>query len=104
MINETLLKEQTDGQKERLKVLRSECVAAHNLRIEANLARNRAARVLADKQSKLVAAPKRKDPAVAAIEFSLTQGEGDIFLKSWMEGDWETIRKEWPEAPEDVFV
>ncbi len=46
MINETLLNEQTDGQKERLKVLRSECVAAHNLRIEANLARNRAARVL----------------------------------------------------------
>lgn len=42
--------------------------------------------------------------AIAAIEFALEADEGLEFLRCWNEGDFETIRREWPEAPEAVFV
>ena len=42
--------------------------------------------------------------SVAAIQFALETDEGLEFLRCWNEGDFESIRKEWPEAPEDVFV
>lgn len=32
-----------------------------------------------------------------AINFSLNTDEGDVFLRLWREGDFEQIRKEWPE-------
>lgn len=44
------------------------------------------------------------DAAVAAIKFSLEAGDGLLFLHYWMHGDFDVIRKEWPDAPEDVFV
>lgn len=51
--------------------------------------------------------PLRQDdqsPAVAAINFSLRTTEGLEFLRAWRQGDWDVIRREWPEAPESVFV
>lgn len=102
-IHETPSKDQTPEQKARLEVLRGECRAVHTARIDYNLLRNREARREASRQS-LAAASKAIHPAVAAIEYSLTQGEGDAFLRCWREGDWDTIRKEWPDVPEDVFV
>ena len=47
-----------------------------------------------------------QNAAVAAIEFAFTieEGEGMDFLRVWSEGDFETLRKEWPEAPEAVFI
>ncbi|WP_298705939.1 hypothetical protein [uncultured Variovorax sp.] len=53
-----------------------------------------------------VAAPRDvgQSAAVAAIEFSLQTTEGPEFLRAWQHGDWDTIRREWPEAPGSVFV
>lgn len=44
------------------------------------------------------------DAAVAAIAFALATDEGLTFLRLWNEGEFETLRSEWPEAPEDVYI
>ena len=41
--------------------------------------------------------------AIAAIEFAITCTEPQAFLKCWLEGDWEVLKKEWPEAYSDIF-
>jgi len=43
--------------------------------------------------------------AVAAIQYALATGteERIEFLRCWNEGNFEAIRKEWPDAPEEVF-
>ena len=46
----------------------------------------------------------RGDAAIAAMKFALEAEEGMAFLRCWMHGDFKAIRKEWPEAPEAVFV
>ncbi len=43
------------------------------------------------------------DAAVAAIQFSLKTDEGLSFLRCWNDGDFDSIRREWPEAPNKVF-
>lgn len=42
--------------------------------------------------------------AVAAIQFALDDNEGMQFLRHWNGGDFDVIRSEWPEAPEEVFI
>ena len=43
--------------------------------------------------------------AVAAIDFALQpDSDGLEFLKVWFHGEFDVIRKEWPEAPEAVFI
>ncbi|MCG5512806.1 hypothetical protein [Ectothiorhodospira shaposhnikovii] len=47
------------------------------------------------------------DASTAAIEFALKLGAGDCgleFLRCWRDGEFGSIREEWPEAPEEVFV
>lgn len=44
------------------------------------------------------------DAACAAIAFALDNDEGLEFLRFWNEGEFDVIRKEWPEAPEEVFI
>lgn len=44
------------------------------------------------------------DAAVAAIQFALRDDEGMEFLRCWNQGDFDSIRREWPDAPEEVFV
>lgn len=46
------------------------------------------------------------EASTAAIEFALTQGSGDIhgFLSAWLHGDFDVLRKEWPEAPEAIYI
>lgn len=44
------------------------------------------------------------DAACAAIAFALSDSEGMQFLHCWNEGDFDSIRKEWPDAPEAVFI
>ena len=29
--------------------------------------------------------------------------EPATFLRTWREGDWETLRNEWPEAPKEIY-
>ncbi len=46
------------------------------------------------------------EAAVAAIEYALQLGSADdglVFLRCWSEGEFDVIRAEWPEAPEEVF-
>lgn len=45
-----------------------------------------------------------QNAAVAAIQFALETDEGLEFLRCWNEGNFDAIRREWPEAPEAVFV
>lgn len=40
----------------------------------------------------------------AATEFALRCDEGLEFLRAWMHGDWDVIRREWPEAPPAVYL
>lgn len=42
--------------------------------------------------------------AMAAIDFALSADEGSTFLRLWRNGDFDAIRKEWPEAPSSVFL
>jgi hypothetical protein len=44
------------------------------------------------------------DAACAAIAFALKDMEGMAFLRCWNDGDFDSIRREWPEAPEAVFI
>ncbi|MDD0981332.1 Lar family restriction alleviation protein [Pseudomonas shahriarae] len=48
--------------------------------------------------------PLENDAAVEAIQFALNNDEGLAFLRCWNEGDFQAIRDEWPEAPEEVFI
>lgn len=43
-------------------------------------------------------------PAVAAIEFALDDEDGMAFLRCWLHGDFDAVRKEWPEAPEAIYI
>lgn len=47
---------------------------------------------------------QRGDAAVEAMKYALRTDEGMEFLRCWMQGDFDAIRKEWPDAPESVFV
>jgi len=42
--------------------------------------------------------------AVAAIEYALKTDEGLLFLHLWNEGDFDSIREEWADAPKEVFI
>ena len=46
------------------------------------------------------------NPAAAAIKYALDNStESPIeFLRCWFDGDFQAIRDEWPDAPEEVFV
>jgi hypothetical protein len=44
------------------------------------------------------------NPAVAAIEFALEDDSPMEFLRCWFYGDFDAIRREWPDAPEEVFI
>lgn len=51
------------------------------------------------------AEPVATDPAVAAIQFALeTHSDGLHFLRLWNEGEFDLLRREWPEAPEDIYI
>lgn len=42
--------------------------------------------------------------ATAAIQFAVQTTDGIAFLRCWHEGDFATIRREWPDAPPGVFA
>jgi hypothetical protein len=42
--------------------------------------------------------------AVAAIAFALQDDDCKEFLRCWNDGNFEAIRNEWPDAPEEVFI
>lgn len=44
------------------------------------------------------------DCFLAVIQYALKDEDGLLFLRYWNEGDFQAIRKEWPDAPEEVFI
>lgn len=42
--------------------------------------------------------------AVAAVQFALEADDGMTWLRLWNEGEFDTLRKEWPETPEACFI
>ena len=47
----------------------------------------------------------KADPAVAAIEYVLETREDPMkFLECWFEGDFDALREEWDDVPDDVFI
>lgn len=70
---------------------------------ESDLLRN-ARQLVKDIKAKQ-AEPVAADPAVAAIQFALeTHSDGLHFLRLWNEGEFDLLRREWPEAPEDIYI
>lgn len=45
-----------------------------------------------------------RDAALAAIQFALENADGLRFLQHWKGGDYDVIRREWPEAPDAIFI
>ena len=45
-----------------------------------------------------------QNAAVAAIQFALETDMGLTFLRLWNQGDFDKTRREWPEAPEAVYI
>ena len=39
----------------------------------------------------------------AVLDFAIETDEPATFLRTWREGDWETLRNEWPEAPKEIY-
>lgn len=46
----------------------------------------------------------KNDAAAAAIKFALSNDEGMQFLRLWQAADFDAIRSDWPDAPEEVFI
>lgn len=44
------------------------------------------------------------DPAIAAIEFALETDDGLQFLRLWMYGEFDDIRRNWPDCPKECFI
>lgn len=42
--------------------------------------------------------------ATAAIQFAVQTNDGISFLRCWQEGDFASIRREWPDAPPGVYA
>lgn len=45
-----------------------------------------------------------QNAAVAAIQFALDDDDGIEFLRYWNEGEFDVLRRNWPGAPEDVYI
>lgn len=48
--------------------------------------------------------PQSGDAAIEAMKFALKADEGMEFLRCWMHGEFDSIRKEWPDTPAAVFI
>lgn len=45
-----------------------------------------------------------QNAAVAAIQFALETDDGLTFLRLWNYGEFDKTRRDWPDAPEDVYI
>lgn len=51
-----------------------------------------------------ISATSAAHAAIAAIEFALKDDDGLIFLQLWNDGEFDVIRAEWENVPDEVFV
>ena len=73
---------------------------------EGDTPANQARQAIAAAEQAQQAEPVAADPAVAAIQFALEthNDDGLHFLRLWNEGEFDLLRREWPEAPEDIYI
>jgi hypothetical protein len=45
-----------------------------------------------------------RSAATAAIQFALETDDGLSFLREWAQGSFSDIRRNWPDAPESVYI
>lgn len=45
----------------------------------------------------------RNNPAVAAIQYALNDDDCKTFLRLWNEGEFDALREEWDDVPDEVF-
>lgn len=45
----------------------------------------------------------RNNPAVAAIQYALNDDDCKTFLRLWNEGEFDALREEWDNVPDEVF-
>lgn len=57
-----------------------------------------------DAESTTAADAGGRGAAVEAIEFALESDDGDGFLRNWFNGEFDVCRREWPEAPDAVYI
>jgi hypothetical protein len=48
--------------------------------------------------------PTGDNAAVAAISYALDDDDGLTFLRLWFQGDFDVIRREWENVPDQVFI
>ncbi|MEZ2310811.1 hypothetical protein AB6809_29625 [Paraburkholderia sp. RCC_158] len=48
--------------------------------------------------------PVGNSASVAAIQFALDADEGMTWLRLWNQGEFESCRREWPEAPDECYI
>lgn len=70
------------------------------------VAMREAADYIAELTARLAAAETDacNSPAIAAIEYALSHDESETFLRLWFMGDFETLRAEWDDVPDAVFI
>ena len=81
-----------------------ESVASTELAELQRLSRSKNISILMPRPPLASGDPIMPNAAISAIKFALETEEGLEFLRAWLHGDFSAIRRDWPDAPESVFV
>ncbi len=54
--------------------------------------------------AEIMSKKKSNNAAVAAIAFALRTEDPMTFLRLWNEGEFDIIRREWDDVPDEVFI
>jgi len=71
---------------------------------EQNIQINRLKVIVTEREQVIDEFDSRNNPATAAIAYALGDGDGIEFLRCWNEGDFDALRKEWDDVPDEVFI
>lgn len=57
-----------------------------------------------DNDGTLLIEGQSPNAAVAAIEYALSDDDPMAFLRNWLQGDFDVLRREWDNVPDEVFI
>ncbi|MHB0818513.1 hypothetical protein ACYCFK_09555 [Stutzerimonas stutzeri] len=57
-----------------------------------------------DDDGTLLIEDQSSNAAVAAIEYALRDDDPMAFLRCWFHGDFDVLRREWENVPDEVFI